>query len=264
MYRYSKYELLRKSFILLKNTRKKELRFFSTFWFIVKYLFHQMFYSKTVEIKISTMTFKGIYLRTHTSDLEVFLQHFVYEELIHPEITKLNKVNQLLDLGANIGLASLILSKIFPSATMIAIELEKNNFDLMVKNCQGLIDDNRLIPLWGAFLKKKDTKVSIHKGHLGEWNFSVQEVVSDDFVSEIPVYTIEDIQKELNGDYPDLIKMDIEGGENIFLKDDSWMSNILASSCFLVELHGFEAYLNYFKQLSFNKVKNAHILGNIG
>jgi hypothetical protein len=39
------------------------------------------------------------------------------------------------------------------------------------------------------------------------------------------------------------------------------MSNILASSCFLVELHGFEAYLNYFKQLSSNKVKNAHHIG---
>ena len=61
-----------------------------------------------------------IYLRAHTSDVEVFCQIFVHAELEHDIKTP---VDYIIDAGANIGLSSIFLAKKYPNAVIDAIEV---------------------------------------------------------------------------------------------------------------------------------------------
>ena len=72
-----------------------------------------------------------VFLRAQTTDVLVFTQIFVKEELGF-EIP--NLPSSIVDAGANIGLASLFFAHSFPHAKIIALEVEESNFELLRMN----------------------------------------------------------------------------------------------------------------------------------
>ena len=151
------YELLRQYAIVLKNSLRNEFfKAFSLWKFICNHACHSLFYRSQKVISLLNLEGQPVFFRTHTSDLSVFLQHFVYQELNQPTIRNLAPPALILDAGANIGLASLVLARFFPECLIIAIEMEESNYHLLEKNCRNLIATKRLLPLKGAFLSVSD------------------------------------------------------------------------------------------------------------
>ena len=54
----------------------------------------------------------------------------------HTSFIKLPKVDRILDIGANIGMASLFFNDAYKNAQIIAVEPEQNNFKQLQKNTE--------------------------------------------------------------------------------------------------------------------------------
>ncbi|NJL11822.1 MAG: FkbM family methyltransferase [Microscillaceae bacterium] len=247
---YSKKMLARKCLLLaFHGFKNRKLGFGRTLGFCRRYLWQSLRHPAKVPIGIRTED-GLVWLRTHTSDLEVFFQHYVYGELWTEAHRRPENIQYILDCGANIGLATLVLARLYPEARLAAVELEAENFALLQKNCARLLDNGRLKTWQGAFYHKAQAHLQIQPGQLGEWNFSTLEEEETSIAPNAPaIITLETITEAWNGQPPDLIKMDIEGGETGFLQNDEWCNQVLPSMVWAVELHGFAAHSAYFYQL---------------
>jgi len=127
--------------------------------------FKQIFSFLNNEIKFTHKEYKHpIYLRTKSSDIQVFYQILFNQEY---DIQLEFKPEIIIDLGANIGLASIFFSNRFPNSKIIAIEAAKNNFEMLSKNTKeysNIIAYHRAI--W-----YENTDLTIKDNKLGEWGF---------------------------------------------------------------------------------------------
>lgn len=72
-----------------------------------------------------------IYLRHNTSDVKTFDKIFLEDEYdFDPELSP----ELIIDAGANIGAASIYFALKYPDATIISLEPEKTNFNILKKN----------------------------------------------------------------------------------------------------------------------------------
>lgn len=174
-----------------------------------------------------------INLRPKTSDLLVFHQIFTFKEY-DMNIGFIPKF--IIDAGANIGLASVFFTNKFPNAKIIAIEPEKNNFEMLEKNTDRYAN---------VFIYKKalsnQSNISfdvVDKG-IGNWGFATE---SKDLktiykvIDTVTTITIDEILVQNNLEYIDLIKIDIEGGEKKLFESnyENWLPK---TKCIIIELH---------------------------
>jgi len=148
-----------------------------------------------------------------TSDFDCWTQIFVLNEykpvvdLVTDRSTKL----KILDIGANVGYASAYFKQELPNADITAVELCRDNYDLMQKNVQGIAT-----PIWGG-VWSKDCMLSVKNdfGDRREWSFYAEEDEKGTILG-FP------ISKIMLG-HVDILKIDIEGGEVELFKDDSFL-----------------------------------------
>src|ERR1041385_3761622 len=79
--------------------------------------------------KLSPYPFYG---RIGSSDWEVFIQIFVNQE--YRCVEDIHDPELIIDCGANVGYASLYFLTKFPRAHIIAIEPDRANFDMLLRN----------------------------------------------------------------------------------------------------------------------------------
>lgn len=159
-----------------------------------------------------------IYLRNGTSDWPTFHQVFTFQEY-HLKLAF--DPLFVIDCGANIGLSVAYLKNRYPSARIIAIEPEPSNFEQAKKNTQSLDGVN----LVQAAVWNKRMSLQIIKGEDGKhWSFYMKEADSPTSNS-IPSVCIGDLLKEFDFPYVDILKVDIEGGEQqLFAENyDNWL-----------------------------------------
>ncbi len=171
---------------------------------------------------ISTIRLKGLahplYLRNGTSDWPTFHQVFTFQEY-HLKLTF--EPRYIIDCGANIGLSVAYLKHRYPSARIVAIEPEASNFEQAQKNTKQLEG----VSLLQAAVWNKKTSLQMVNGDDGKhWSFYMKETVSSDFVS-IPAVCLKDLMKEFDFPVIDILKVDIEGGEqSLFAENyDDWL-----------------------------------------
>jgi FkbM family methyltransferase len=178
-------------------------------------------------VKIQPFGYKvPIYLRGQTSDYNVFFQ------VITSKGYKLHfpfKPETIIDLGANIGLTSVYFKNVYPEVKIIAVEPEKNNFDLLKKNTEQYKDIICLHNgIWdkNCFLKIVDNNVE-------KCAFEVEETVEK---TDIHAISISNIVKEYNLKSIDILKIDIEGSEKqIFTNGfEEWLPLV---KVLMIELH---------------------------
>ena len=103
--------------------------------------------------KIVGYKLKGIksklFLRTGSSDYEVFKQIFLENQY---DVKYKAPPGVIVDCGANIGLASIYFANKYPSAKIIAIEPEKDNFELLKLNTG---EYTNIIPVNNGIWNKK-------------------------------------------------------------------------------------------------------------
>ena len=134
----------------------------------------------------------------------------------------------IIDAGANIGAATIWFKKLYPKATIVAIEPDFENVKLLRINTRDY-DGIRIIA--GA-IGSWSGRVAIANPNDGSSAF---QVVRDECGS-IDVVTIQDVFESV-GDkaIPFIAKIDIEGYEaDLFLNSDYWLSRF---SAIFIEIH---------------------------
>jgi len=175
--------------------------------------------------------FKNLIIRKNTSDILMFRQVFMRKDYLLPELPKDSSAPlKIIDCGANVGYASIWFTQNYPNASIIAIEPEDNNYQVLSDNIKPYPEITALKN--GIWIKKSFLKV-VDKG-FGESGFMIEEVTSKN-ESDVDGISIPDIMKSQKWDTVDIIKMDIEGTEKTILSHDiSWMKKC---KLLIIELH---------------------------
>jgi FkbM family methyltransferase len=125
-----------------------------------------------------------------------------------PAADAARKAHNILDLGANIGLASLWFRAHNRSARIVAVEADPRTFAKLARN---VAHDPGIEPVHAA--------IADHGGNVAlissedSWNSAVAPAASTDELVEVPSTTVDDLVSRL-ALYPlDVVKIDIEGME---------------------------------------------------
>lgn len=171
-----------------------------------------------------------VYLRAGTSDLDVYSEIFVQDIYKF----KLNfEPEFIVDCGGNIGLASVYFKNRYLKSQIVSIEPENSNFNLMDRNLSFYFPSVRCLK--GAVWNKA-TSLGLSNGPDGKkWGYVVSETLKCT-IQTTKSYTINEIMRQYNKEYIDILKIDIEGAEKELFENNysTWMSK---TKVLLIELH---------------------------
>ncbi|MBI3138203.1 MAG: FkbM family methyltransferase [Sphingobacteriales bacterium] len=216
----------------MKNKLLKLSLYWTTFgilpgtWLLLKIAFS----SRNKIISLSPPGFRfPIYIRAHSSDEYTFQQIFIQKEYAFP-IDK--KISSILDAGANIGLAAIFFAQKFPEASILCLEPEPGNFQLLQKNTEHYPN---IIPVQAGLWSKSAFLQVIDEG-LDNWGFTVKEC-REDTPGAISAVSIADLLARYSRERFDLVKLDIEGSEKEILDAPDSANWLAACSVLVIELH---------------------------
>ena len=170
-----------------------------------------------------------ISLRKRSSDYETFYQAIVHNQYLFSYPIK---AEIIVDGGANIGLASIAFKNMFPYATIIAIEPDKENFVQLNKNLQPY--KNIHLVKAGIWNKKAILQVT-DKYNSGKWGMVTEEIETETKDS-IATITIDEILLNFKLDRIDILKLDIETAEREVFSSgyEKWLPKV---KVIVIELH---------------------------
>ena len=180
-----------------------------------------------------------LHLRASSTDVDVYLQIFKrhFLKLLYPLIDSDVKIEYVLDGGANCGMTTVLLASLFPSATIVSVEPDPINFQMLKKNAGHL----KNVHLVQAGLWDLTGKIAL-KGSHGQWGRVFKRVEDDE--DGMQAYSVADILERFDIPHFDLVKMDIEGSEAVVLGgegDVSWLEDV---KVFFAEVH--DMFAGYF------------------
>ncbi|HEY0054498.1 MAG TPA: FkbM family methyltransferase [Pedobacter sp.] len=181
---------------------------------------------------------KTIYLRKSASDVEVAEQIlFKQEYLPLIDLIKINNlsVSNLVDAGANIGLATLFINSHFPNLKCICIEPGRDNYTLLLKNLEA--SDTNAICKNAALWHKNEFLALDHNFRDGkEWSLTVND--HTDAKKDIQGITLNQLIVEHDLETIDILKIDIEGAERYILnKDLNDLTFLNRTKVIAIEIH---------------------------
>ena len=204
--------------------------------FLLAYYLHQRMYIKIIGKKKFKIEIYGhpFYLRTFSRDLD-----FAYSILIGSEtngnmsgeydIGFVDDVDGILDLGANIGLFTVLYALRYPDIKIISVEPEDENFELLTLNTRNLKNIVRYHNgIWyrEAYVKVQPSRVVIETSHTGSEGAYYIKECGEEEEGAIQGISIENLVRE-NSMEKYVIKMDIEGTEKDIYEDIGfgWIDN---------------------------------------
>lgn len=165
-----------------------------------------------------------VYLRAPSADVWTYHQVFVLAEYAF----EARDPAVIVDAGANIGLASVLFANRYPNARILAIEPERANFELLVRNVAAYPN---VAPVHAALWHERTT-LRMHDPGLGAWGFMTSELGDGD---EVRTVTVEQLLEEFRLDRISILKIDIEGAEKeVFAHSAGWIDKV---DSVIVELH---------------------------
>jgi FkbM family methyltransferase len=189
------------------------------------------------EIKVGDKT---IYFRDGTSDAMIINNNlycgqrnwkpeYTFPDLpLNPEI--------IFDIGANIGITTLVIANKYPYATVYAFEPEAENYSILQKNVEGF----DRIKAFNFGLSNETKGVSLNKSDdpLNYGGYTTFDVGAGEKHQDIQVRSISEFMSEYGIDKIDLVKIDCEGAEydiltTVDLANISWIEG---------ECHGIKDY----------------------
>jgi FkbM family methyltransferase len=175
-------------------------------------LANRVFGTSPVNVQLHFASDMPFCYRPGTTDLlvleQVFLDGEYRVEPIAPE-----SIEYIVDLGSNIGVTAMFWAQRHPDARIVLVEPDPDNFKLLRRNTAAFQDRCVLI---NAAVSDKRGVTSFFRSDR-EYGHSILK--GDDSVSEIQVktLTVSDVVSEAGFPRVDLLKMDIEGGEQIVM-----------------------------------------------
>jgi len=169
-----------------------------------------------------------LHLRLRTTDVELCRQ-ILLEGLYDCDFPKSPRF--IVDAGANIGLAAIFYAIRYPQATIVAIEPEPSNYEMLKQNV-ALYPN--IAPLHAAVWKANQQLriVDLGTGHTG---FQTATSAQDQCASAVDGITLDKVMADFDISQIDLLKVDIEGAEKeLFEHSISWIG---AVESIAVEFH---------------------------
>jgi FkbM family methyltransferase len=180
------------------------------------------------------------------------------------DFLRLRKGDRVLDAGANIGdFTVLAARKVGPSGLVVAMEPEPDNFAILTRNIKlNGVTNVRTVQ---AGLWDREGHASLDGTHQGA-------SLSDVGTGRVRTLTVEGTLREARMNDFDVIKMDIEGGEDVVFRNDDWVNQVREicvethnQQCYetvtgSLEAHGFDISVFSSVRLSANILR--HTLGH--
>ena len=171
---------------------------------------------------------RPFFLRGGTADVMVFRQIFMerqYDVEVSPE------PRLIIDAGAHIGCASVFFACRYPQATILAIEPEAANFEMLSRNAAPY---HNIVPIRAAMWGRPDV-LAIANPNDESWRFQTRQATAAE-VDTVVGITIEELLRWTGAPLIDILKIDIEGAEKQLFSApcDRWLGRVCAM---FVELH---------------------------
>ena len=186
--------------------------------------------------------------RLHTVTLrangaDVFTFYEVFLKGVYDACLPLRTGATVVDLGANIGLASLYFKYRRADADVVAVEPASANFAVLASNVEPI----GVRTLHAAVSARSGTgRLAVSGGPTG---FSLQETEDPGSRAEhIPLVTLDDLASLTGTSDVDVLKVDIEGGETEVFRHSCHLLD--STAVVVIELHGDEARETVIARLS--------------
>lgn len=231
-------------------------RFFTELYLFIKkfwlnkwlYLFKMIRLRKnneTIQINLSHIRYP-FFMRRQTSDPEVFKQIFLQEDYNYKIYIK---PKLIIDCWANNWYSAIYFANKYPSAKIIAVEPETENFNLLEKNTESY-KNIECIKKWiwdkNTFLELVNPQEWHPKLHC---SFQVRESDDNNWLEAI---TIDDLLKTSGFSKIDILKIDIEWAEKKVFENnnDLWLDK---TNVIFIESH--ENFLPWCDKAIFDKAE---------
>lgn len=174
-----------------------------------------------------------VYLRSTIADHSAFWICLVAEQysvrpfphrnrlsMIYERMVQEGRQPLIIDAGANIGMSALWYAKTYPKALIFAIEPNRENYELLVKNARAF--EGQIIPFFGG-IWPRDAGLFIENPEAGAQHYRTREAPADTPES-LKAITIETILSETASEDIFIAKIDIEGGQKaLFEENTAWI-----------------------------------------
>jgi FkbM family methyltransferase len=170
----------------------------------------------------------SLWLRPGSSDAATFDEVFVAREYDLP-LSDFSP-RHILDLGANVGYASVLFATRWPQASLLAVEPEAQNVTMLKRNTGPYRQINTL----HAAVWARPAEVTVANPEDDANAFRMVESPGAGG-AKVAAFTIPQLMERLGCEQVDLLKMDVEGAEAEILRDASgWIGRV---NVLVVELH---------------------------
>ena len=177
-------------------------------------------------------------LREVGSDIMTFTE-VIREQVYKSILTKLASVETIIDLGANIGLASLYFAGHYPRARVLAVEPNPPTYAILAANLKSLVEAGRCRTLKAAVWGSEKKLVASERSKEDELHYSAFAASEADDGHDdgetMQGFPITRIIADSGFERVDLLKVDIEGAEvELFKGDLDWLKKVGAVA---IEFH---------------------------
>jgi FkbM family methyltransferase len=188
---------------------------------------------KVVKLHFQKGRYHPIYIRLPGSDVEVFKQSLGHRREYEHAASLVQDPKWIVDLGANIGLASVFFLERFPGCKVLAVEPDPENIDICRLNLAPYGDRVTLIQA-AVWPHRTRLNVSHDFGDGLAWATKVVQSAPGE-AGAVEGIDMPTLIGRTGGAEIDFLKMDIEGAElPLFSADTSWLGRVKALG---VELH---------------------------
>lgn len=137
----------------------------------------------------------------------------------------------IIDGGGNIGLTACFFATKYPAATIVTVEPDTENYNLLQSNCKAYSNIHTIqCGIW-----KSNTNLKIENAHVGNNAFTVTET-NETTADTLKAVTIASLMEQLNMPHIDILKLDIEGSEKEVFETgfEQWLPKV---KVLIIELH---------------------------
>lgn len=174
-----------------------------------------------------------LWVRSRTPDLLVALETLRKEYSDFFRLKPSLPGGLIIDAGAYIGTAAIAFARQYPAATIVAIEPDAENFDLLEKNTRNWPN----IRCIHAALTASPGRIPVFDTGKGDWGFSImsERDIGRPVRNEVDGITVSEVMARFGFDRVAILKLDIEGAERDVLNASAeWMAR---TETVFAELH---------------------------
>jgi FkbM family methyltransferase len=160
-------------------------------------------------------------VRANGLDHLLLMQIFVEQEYRLPAAN----VRRIVDLGANIGMATVYLSRLFPDAEIACVEPSPQNIPVLK---QAIALNGIRARVFEAAIGPAEGSVDLFLSSRPDCT-SIVHAVDSVGVVKVPQLSMGQVMRQMGWDDIDLLKLDIEGAERFLLaENNSWLDKVRA------------------------------------